>query len=88
MLEILSWPAATGMTFLPTLVVLSLVTYLPSWLASVDIIALRPACADRRWLLVALTGWMTLQMASVAYARAVVSASRRVTSIIFSIGLP
>jgi hypothetical protein len=87
MAEILSWPAATGLTFPPTLVVLALVTYMPSWLASVEIAASRPPRNDRRWLLVAFTGWMMLQIASVAYARGAVSITARYIDM-YAFGLP
>jgi hypothetical protein len=59
------------------LVVLALVTYLPSWLAGMEIVASRPPRNDRRWLLVAFTGWMLLQIASVTYARAEASIAPR-----------
>jgi len=74
------------MTFIPTLILLAVVSYAPAWLASVQVISLRPALSDRRWRLVALTGWLMLQVASVAYARAVVSITARYLDL-FSIGL-
>jgi hypothetical protein len=87
MAEILSWPAATGLTFPPTLVVLALITSLPSWLAGVEIVASRPPRNDRRWLLVAFTGWMMLQIVSVAYGRGAVSITARYVDM-YAFGLP
>ena len=87
MAEILSWPAATGLTFPPTLIVLAITTYLPSWLASLDVVALRPARADGRWLVVAFSGWMLLQIAAVAYARSDVSITARYIDM-YAFGLP
>jgi hypothetical protein len=86
MAEILSWPAATGLTFPPTLVVLALITSLPSWLAGVEIVASRPPRNNRRFL-VAFTGWMMLQIVSVAYARGAVSITARYVDM-YAFGLP
>jgi hypothetical protein len=87
LIEILSWPAATGMTFVPTLFVLALITYMPAWLTSADIILSRPPLADRRWLLVGLTAWMMLLIAATAYARAAASITGRYIDM-FALGLP
>ena len=87
MAEILSWPAATGLTFPPTLIVLAVITYLPSCLASLDIIASRPPCTDKRWLVVAFSGWMMSQIAAVAYARADASVTARYIDM-YAFGLP
>jgi hypothetical protein len=86
MAEILSWPAATGLTFPPTLVVLALITSLPSWLAGVEIVASRPPRNNRRFL-VAFTGWMMLQIVSVAYGRGAVSITARYVDM-YAFGLP
>jgi hypothetical protein len=85
-IEIMSWPAATGLTFVATLVVLAITTQAPAVLASVDMMRLRPPITDRRWLLLALTGWIMLNAATVAYGRAVVSITTRYLDL-FEIGL-
>ena len=74
-------------TFIPTLIVLALLTYLPLWLAALEIVASRPPRNDRGWLLVAFTGWMMLQIAAVAYARAEASITARYIDM-FAFGLP
>jgi hypothetical protein len=55
-------------------------------LASVDVMRLRPPITDHRWLLLALTGWIMLNAASVAYGRAAVSITTRYLDL-FEIGL-
>jgi hypothetical protein len=85
-IEIMSWPAATGLTFVATLVVLAITTQAPAVLASVDIMMrLRPPITDRRWLLPALSGWIMLNAATVAYGRAAVSITTRYLDL-FEIG--
>lgn len=69
------------------MIVLALITYLPSWLAGIEIVTSRPPLDDRRWRLVALTGWMMLQIAAVAYARAEASITARYIDM-FAFGLP
>ena len=85
-IEIMSWPAATGLTFVATLVVLAITTQAPAVLASVDVMRLRQPITDRRWLLLALTGWIMLNAATVAYGRAAVSVTARYLDL-FEIGL-
>ena len=55
-------------------------------LTSLYVIRLRPALADRRWLLVALFGWVVLQPAAVAYGRAGGPTTSRYLDV-FSVGL-
>ncbi|HEX5210335.1 MAG TPA: hypothetical protein VFW22_01190 [Pseudolabrys sp.] len=86
LVEIMSWPAATGVTFLATLVVLAAVTQAPAWLTSVGVIRARPAQADRRWFLVAMTFWTVWQISAVAYGRGVASITARYLDL-YSVGL-
>ena len=59
----------------------------PALLTSLYVIWLRPPIADRRWLLVTLTGATVLQAAAVAYGRATAPLSSRYLDL-FAISLP
>ena len=61
LLAIMSWPAATGVTFIVTAIVFAVLTYAPACLMSIEVIRQRPPLSDRRWLVVALVGWVALQ---------------------------
>lgn len=78
-MEIASWPATTGHKDILILILIlgAILIQAPSALVSIRIIGLRPPLADRRWLLVTLTGWAVLQAASIAYGRAVGATSPR-----------
>lgn len=76
-MEIASWPATTGHKGTAILVLGAILIQAPSALVSIRIIGLRLPLTDRRWLLVALTGWAVLQAASIAYGRAVGATSPR-----------
>jgi hypothetical protein len=74
------------MTFILTLITFAILIHAPAWLTSIDVIRARPEVADRRWLLVAMAIWETLQAASVAYGRAATSITARYLDL-FMIGL-
>ncbi len=81
---IASWPVAShGIVWL---VLCAILVHAPAWLTSIDLIRLRPALTDRRWLLVALTGWVALQAAEIAYGRAASSTESRYLDV-FAIAL-
>jgi hypothetical protein len=84
--EIMSWPAATGVTFFATLFVFAVVTQAPAWLTSVGVIRARPAIADGHWFFVAMTIWSILQIAAIAYGRGVASITARYLDV-YTIGL-
>lgn len=77
LMEIASWPATTGHKGILILILGGALVHAPSLLVGIHVIGLRPPLADRRWLLVALTGWAVLQAASIAYGRAVGATSPR-----------
>jgi len=68
--EVMSWPAAIGITFVPTRLLGMLLLHWPAWLVSLDTIRTRPPLSDRRWLVVALSGWLALFAGLLAYGRA------------------
>lgn len=86
LLEIMSWPATTGITFIVTVTVCAILTQAPAWLTSIDVIRKRPPLTDRRWLLVTLVGWVVLQAVAVAYGRAEAVTSPRYLDT-FAVGL-
>jgi hypothetical protein len=86
-MEIASWPATTGHKGTAILVLGAILIQAPSALVSIRIIGLRPPFTDRRWLLVALTGWAFLQAAAVAYGRAEGPTASRYLDV-FAVALP
>jgi hypothetical protein len=86
LIEIMSWPAATGVTFLPMLVIFAVVTQAPAWLTSIMVVRSRPGISDRVWLFAAMTVWAVLQAATVAYGRGAASITARYLDL-YSIGL-
>ena len=70
LMVIASWPATTGHKGAAILAIGAILVQAPAVLVSIRIIALRPPLNDRRWLLVALTGWAVLQIVTIAYSRA------------------
>jgi hypothetical protein len=79
------WPLMSGPVIMLTLS--AILIHAPAWLTSIDVIRRRPPLADRRWLLVALTGWLALQATTIAYGRAAGPTSSRYLDV-FAIGLP
>jgi hypothetical protein len=75
-IAIASWPATSG-DGIALMVVGAALVHAPALLTSVSVIRLRPPLDDRRWLLVALTGWAALQTAAIAYGRATAPTSSR-----------
>jgi hypothetical protein len=86
LIEIMGWPATTGITFIGTVIVCAILTYAPACLMSIDVIRHHPPLADRRWLSVALVGWVALQAAAVAYGRAVNGTTSRYLDVL-AVGL-
>jgi hypothetical protein len=86
LLAIISWPATTGVTFIVTVIVCAALIYAPACLMSIEVIRQRPPLSDRRWLVVALVGWVVLQAVTVAYGRAAGATSSRYLDI-FALGL-
>jgi len=86
MMEIASWPAALGRATVVKLLC-AIIIHAPALLASIYVIRQRPPLADRRWLLVALTGWVALQAAATAYGRATGPTASRYLDV-FAIALP
>ena len=70
LMGIMSWPASKVTTFFVWTTVCAILTQAPAWLMIIDTIRRRPPLTDRRWLAVALVGWVTLQSLAVAYGRA------------------
>lgn len=70
LMGIMSWPASKITTFFVWTTVCAILTQAPAWLMIIDTIRRRPPLTDRRWLAVALVGWVTLQALAVAYGRA------------------
>jgi hypothetical protein len=86
LLQISSWPALPGRQ--PAIIDLLRAALInaPALLVSIHVIRLRPSLADRRWLLLALAGWATLQAAVIAYGRATAPTSPRYLDV-FAIAL-
>ncbi len=83
LIEIASWPVpASDALAIPA----ALAVQAPALLTTAYVIWLRPPLGDRRWLLVALTGWAVLQAVAVAYGRAAEPTSSRYLDV-FAIGL-
>jgi hypothetical protein len=70
LMGIMSWPASKVTTFIVWATVCAILTQAPAWLMIIDTIRTRPPLTDRRWLAVALVGWVTLQALAMAYGRA------------------
>jgi hypothetical protein len=68
-IQIASWPVAHPV---PTILRLpcAILINAPAALATIHVIRLRPLLNDRRWFLVALSIWVALQCAAIAYGRA------------------
>jgi hypothetical protein len=86
LLAIMSWPATTGVTFIVAVIVCAALIYAPACLMSIEVIKQRPPLSDRRWLVVALLGWVGMQAFTVAYGRAAGATSSRYLDV-FAIGL-
>ncbi|HTT48242.1 MAG TPA: hypothetical protein VMG39_09605 [Pseudolabrys sp.] len=80
--EVMSWPAAIGITFVPIRLLGMLLLNWPAWLVSLEAIRTRPPLSDRRWLVAALSGWIVLHAGLVAYGRAVAPVQARYVDII------
>jgi len=85
MVQIGSWPLGRS---IPTGISLLLagIIHAPSILLSVYITMQRPTLSDRRWFVVALTGWTILNVAATAYGRGQYSMASRYLDV-FSISL-
>src|SRR6185369_5730145 len=71
-----SWPLG-GSLPTPKSYVFAIIVHAPAVLFSICVIARGPALSDRGWLIVALTGWIVLNVAATAYGRAqAITASR------------
>jgi len=77
LMQIMSWPAVPNDAGSLPLIAGAILIQAPVLLISLCVIWLRPPVADRRWLLVVLTGWTILQAAGVAYGRATIATSSR-----------
>ena len=85
--EIMSWPAAIGITFVGTRIIGVMLIYAPASLASIHVIRVCPPLSDRRWIFVVLTAWIVLQAAALAYGRAAAPVVARNLDVII-VGLP
>jgi hypothetical protein len=85
LMAIAAWPLMTSATVL--LILSAILIHAPAWLTTIDVVTRRPAVGDRRWLLVALTGWVALQAAAIAYGRAAGPTASRYLDLL-AIGLP
>ena len=68
------------------MIVFAALIYAPACLMSIEVIRQRPPLSDRRWLLVALVGWVGLQAVTIAYGRAAGTTGSRYLDI-FAVGL-
>ena len=79
LLQIGSWPMLPMAWKAPAVVALffAVIYHVPAIVFSAYVILQRPAITDRRWLVVALTGWSILNAAALAYGRALLPISSR-----------
>jgi hypothetical protein len=77
LMGIMSWPASKVTTFIVWTTVCATLTQAPAWLMITDAIRIRPPLTDRRWLAIALVGWVTLQALVMAYGRAAAGTAPR-----------
>jgi len=77
LMGIMSWPASKVTTFIVWTTVCAMLTQAPAWLMIIDTIRQRPPLTDRRWLAIALVGWVTLQALAIAYGRAAAGTAPR-----------
>ena len=84
-LSITAWPVARNP--ISAMILCAIFIHAPAWLTSLDLIRKRPPFTDRRWLVVALTGWVAMQTIAVAYGRAISPVSSRYVDV-FAVALP
>jgi hypothetical protein len=77
LMGIMSWPASKVTTFIVWTIVCAMLANAPAWFMIIETIRTRPPLSDRRWLVVALVGWVTLQALAIAYGRATAGAQPR-----------
>ncbi len=70
MMHIGGWPVAPPRTPVAVLLICTAIIHTPAILLSACVISQRPALADRRWFVMALTGWTMLNAVAMAYGRA------------------
>jgi hypothetical protein len=75
LVTMLSWPASKSNNSMIRVTDVA-ITYAPGFIMALSLIRHPPPITDRRWLPVALIGWVVLQAVALAYSRTDVTTSR------------